>query len=322
VSILQEIGIIPAVFDPTNYDSLRHQQAAFCALLPRLMETSFLRIPHAGEWKATVSSTTGSSEILSKVVETLFKENRVFADNIDCKQIKDWLERYQLSHKRCRLSGVILDDLSERLTDNPPTSQISEIGFAKWWTEQPDIVLRGRDEHAMVDAFGELLRRASRFDFIDPHLDPSDRRYLRFCRLVRELNHNPNKPRIVFHTSLKVIFRAETAESAFSQISNAMIPAGKTADVYIWDYEDLPDKFHDRFLLTDLIGIQLGRGFESSPRVDNNAFIIPRATAQRVSEVFRNDVNSRFEPIFVLPIGVPNTRGDLGYRGSALGSSP
>jgi hypothetical protein len=168
------------------------------------------------------------------------------------------------------------------------------------------LVLKGEHKHAMLDAFGELLRRASRFDFIDGWLNPANDHYSAFCRLVKELNHNPNKPKIVFHTSLKAMPRRETAENAFSQISQAMIPAGKNADVYIWDPNDLPDKFHDRFLLTNLIDVGLGRGFESDRRFDNNAFIIPRATAQRVLESFRNDVNSSFTPEHVIPIGVSN----------------
>jgi hypothetical protein len=308
VSVLQEIGLVPAVFDPKSYDSLLHQQAACGALLPRLKETCFLRIPHANEWKATVSNVCGSSKILSEVFKTLFKENRVFEDGIDCSQLQDWPERYMVSHKRRRLSGVIVEDLAGRMTDDPPISEISEISFAKWWTEQPDIVLSGEHKHAMLDAFGDLLRRASRFDFIDGWLNPASPYYSAFTRLVKELNHNPKNPRIVFHSSIKVMASRETAESAFAEIGRAMIRAGKTADVYIWDPQDLPDGFHDRFLLTDLTNIQLGHGFQSSPRVDNNAFIIPRATAQRILEVFRNDVNSRFTPEHVISIGVSNTQ--------------
>jgi hypothetical protein len=41
-----------------------------------------------------------------------------------------------------------------------------------------------------------------------------------------------------------------------------LIPAGKAADVYIWDPGDIPDGFHERFLLTNLIGIRLDQGFQ------------------------------------------------------------
>jgi hypothetical protein len=47
------------------------------------------------------------------VLKTLFKENRVFPDYVDYKQVQDWLETYQLSHKRLRLSGIIVEDLEK-----------------------------------------------------------------------------------------------------------------------------------------------------------------------------------------------------------------
>jgi hypothetical protein len=305
VSILQEIGLVPGVFDQANFDSLLHQQAAFSSFLPRLMEACFLRIPRADEWKIQALRMCSSSKVLSEILKTLFKENRVFPDRVDYKHVEDWLETYQLSHKRLRLSGVIVEDLEERILDDLPTSQISQVGLAKWWIEHPiDVVLRGKDKHAMVGAFGELLRRASRLDFIDPYLNPSASGYSGFCDLIRELNHNPNKPKIVFHTSFKSELRTlESAQRAFEEISHVLIPSGKAADVYIWDPGDIPDGFHARFLLTNLVGIRFDRGFQSHSWIDSDAFIIPRGTAQRVSENFRNDVNSRFQPEHVISIG-------------------
>jgi hypothetical protein len=63
--------------------------------------------------------------------------------------------------------------------------------------------------------------------------------------------------------------------------------------VFIWDHRDLPDEFHDRYLLTELGSCGIGKGFDVKKGVKNRFYRLDRETNHRLESLFRADENSK-----------------------------
>ncbi len=111
-----------------------------------------------------------------------------------------------------------------------------------------------------------ILRHANLLMFIDPHLDPSRAGYDEFIRLLLSAIRPGNcAPRIqihrvsyVGHGPARRLLNQKEWQEAFESLQPPLVSTGLSADVFIWD------DFHDRYLLTNLIGILMGNGFDVS----------------------------------------------------------
>jgi hypothetical protein len=77
VSLFEEIGLHPEIFDSGHYQNLMHQQIALSGLLPRLRTTTLVRAVEETKWKTEVSNRCRSSLLAQKVLQTLMKESRI-----------------------------------------------------------------------------------------------------------------------------------------------------------------------------------------------------------------------------------------------------
>jgi len=102
--------------------------------------------------------------------------------------------------------------------------------------------------------------------FIDPHIDPTRPSYCEFIRLFQAIEKRDIQPLIEIHRRCceesgpykKNVPQEEWERRFGGQFKQDLNAAGLTAEVFIWD--DL----HNRYLITDLIGINLPYGFDIS----------------------------------------------------------
>jgi hypothetical protein len=130
--------------------------------------------------------------------------------------------------------------------------------------------------------------------FIDPHLDPSRARYGSFIEILRALQRPRIQPKIEVHRVCyegsgpsRTIFTGAgraTLEQRFRDAWTAPLgAAGLTVTVFVW-----PD-FHDRYLITDLVGINLNNGFDTGSRTDE------KTTWNRLGRKAADDVQREFD---------------------------
>ncbi len=137
-----------------------------------------------------------------------------------------------------------------------------------------------------------ILAPANSLMFIDPHLDPSVQRYASVIDILLAARRPTVQPMIEVHRvcyegagrDRRIIDAAEWKSRFIGAWSTPLRAAHLAVEVFIW-----PD-FHDRFLVTDLVGLSMSNGFDASNA--RGATI----TVTRLSRKDRDDVQKEFDP--------------------------
>jgi hypothetical protein len=102
--------------------------------------------------------------------------------------------------------------------------------------------------------------------FIDPHLNPSQHRYREFSQLLLSTAGRIHSPLIEIHRVCyigsgpsRTILSEDEWKSVFQGAwASELRSAGFSLEVFIWD------DFHDRYLISNLIGISVPYGFDTT----------------------------------------------------------
>jgi hypothetical protein len=140
--------------------------------------------------------------------------------------------------------------------------------------------------------------------FVDPHLDPSKYHYREFHQLLMVVAGRIPAPVIEIHrvgyinSDDKRPQEISYWRDCFRPLHEKLSAAGIGARVYFWD------DTHDRYLITDIVGVQMSNGFDTTTDPNN------RTTWSRLSRGARDDVQREFDPAarrhvlhYTLPIG-------------------
>lgn len=131
--------------------------------------------------------------------------------------------------------------------------------------------------------------------FIDPHIDPTRHHYSGFIQILQAMKRPAVQPLIEVHRVCyegsgpgRLMFvgarRAELEKRFRDSWTKDLTAAGLSVKVFVW-----PD-LHDRYLLTDLIGIEMNNGFDSS--TDKNE----KTTWGRMGRAEADDVQREHDP--------------------------
>jgi hypothetical protein len=133
--------------------------------------------------------------------------------------------------------------------------------------------------------------------FIDPNLDPDRPNYREFDKLLAPFALRPVKPLIEIHRSIcdgdgpSREFHSEAEwKQKFTNLSQQLRQQSLTAEVFGWD------DFHDRYLITDVIGIQVPAGFDVSRNVNE----LPTSWA-RLGRDGKEEFQRKFDPAMRSP---------------------
>ena len=146
-------------------------------------------------------------------------------------------------------------------------------------------------------ALGSVLRHANSLIFIDPFIDPTDRhQYGDLMKLLATLQSRSVKPLIEIHRAAwydsgndKRPRVNEVVAALKPAIEEVAKTAGLSVDVFLWD------DIHDRYLITDLVGINLPYGFGTTKAPN------AQTTWTRLGRANRDSVQREFDPAHRLP---------------------
>ncbi len=273
--MLAEYAIVPDVFDPKCYS-----QSGFCHVYlqnikPFLLEEALVRDLRGGEWRSFIKNEMQRWDPRAKeLIKKLDRQNRLRLSKPAPTMTKtprnylDWLNEARISHEREQLTGIIISSQTEKELEKRETiaSSIEKLSNAQWWQHpNPSRKLR-RNTDDYLKHLRLILSHANSIMFIDPHLDPSKKHYKEFVQLLRATHRSDISPQIEIHR--KCFFwrqgkRIEPSNDEWEKIfhnglQEDLSRAGLVVDVFIWS------DIHDRYLITDLIGISLPNGFDVS----------------------------------------------------------
>ncbi|MYB56326.1 MAG: hypothetical protein F4X51_08050 [Gemmatimonadetes bacterium] len=301
MALFSEYAVTPDVFNESCYDS-----PALCDTYLRQLQQVFfteglVRDLRNGEWQAFFSTHARPWHARIKhILKNLTVKGRLVpgdpALNHTPQTDREWCNEALASHQTTPLNGIIVSDAIERTyRKNQLVESVSRLSQSTcaWWDPTNSSLRLNRTIQDYKDALKLILRHAKSIMFIDPYIDPSQRNYADFIQLIEAIDNRPSqspRPLVEIHRkSLRVsgknasLWDQQDMENTFrNEFGPVLSQSNLKAEVFIWD------DFHDRYLISNLGGILVPYGFDTSSKPDD------LTTWSRLGRSDRDDVQREF----------------------------
>lgn len=276
--LLADYAITPDVFDTTSYTSEEDCGERLSEIRRVLMNEGLVRNLRAGEWGALFAGGGRPWHRRAKeIMKKLAKQGRL----IDFPSIRpdspgndqEWCAEALAGHQREPITGGVIATgvVKDAYPEEPLVERICRLSRAPWWAQRSPSVWLDRKLVSYQQHLRPILKCANSLQFIDPHLDPTRRGYREFANLLVGAGGRRSPPRIEIHRVCYVgsgdnrrILDYESLERDFrNALAEPLQAAGLSVEVSVWD------DFHDRYLLSNLIGISLPNGFDTTGKPDD-----------------------------------------------------
>ncbi len=198
---------------------------------------------------------------------------------------RPWLEQAieEDARERGREFDFILSDGVERTPKVLDGRKVDEDD-ANWAAPTDKIIARTPAEMAKV--VRPLLRIAKRIRFVDPYFDgslPKRAPMLEFVRAAVAGNRHGSAPRIEIHSALQQRPRGLGDPPRAAPSLHAMqqdLQRGVEVHYSQWWQRPCGEQFHNRYVLTDVGGIDFGAGLDAHPGATDTVGRLSRAVSQ------------------------------------------
>lgn len=301
MALFSEYAVTPDVFNESCYDSPALCDAYFKQLLEVFFSEGLVRNLRNGEWQAFFSPHARPwHSRIKHILKNLTDAGRLVpsdsALNHTPQTDREWCNEALASHQTTPLNGIIVSDAIERTyRKNQLVESVSRLSQSTcaWWDPTNSSLRLNRTIQDYKDALKLILRHAKSIMFIDPYIDPSQRNYADFIQLLEAIDNRPSqspRPLVEIHRkSLRVsgknapLWDQQDMENTFrNEFGPVLSQSNLKAEVFIWD------DFHDRYLISNLGGILVPYGFDTSSKPDD------LTTWSRLGRSDRDDVQREF----------------------------
>ena len=295
--LLSEYALTPDVFDSTSYSSDEVGSIQLQYLKEVLLNEGLVRDLRDGAWRSLFANNVRpwhrrGKELLKKLITQ--RRLRRFPAVLTSEPCTDheWCEEALASHERTPLIGIVTTRNVADNYDSPAIASIDRLSSAPWWARRSPSVRLTRTVEEYRDNLRLILQCANSIMFIDPHLDPSRRRYRNFISLLNVMDSRSPAPLIEIHRvcyygsgpNRELIEPLEWQKRFHDSWADALRHTNLSVEVFIWD------DFHDRYLISDLVGISVPNGFDTTSNPNSIT------TWTRLGRKDRDDVQREFDP--------------------------
>ena len=199
----------------------------------------------------------------------VFKQGRMsdclaFSENVPSTAL-DWCQEALESHSDNPMHGIITDQPTADLYHSEKLiASATQLPEKTWWLGGKNSVELKRTTDAYLDALRPTLRHSNLIMFIDPYLDPTSRNYADVGALLQACGPRKPSPMIQIH---RVCYEGSGKDRKFptvrewkqrfdSVLGQVIRQSEINVEVFLWD------DFHDRYLISNLIGILMPNGFD------------------------------------------------------------
>jgi hypothetical protein len=275
--MLDEYVLVPDIFDGAAYSNPVLIDHLLPHLREPLLQEALVRDLADGGWSQYCNANAGNLHLLCKeFLKKLAHGNRLRkspqAGATMPTSAMDWCAEGISSSAVHALKGIVAAHATKgdaAFKANQQVASIERLTATTWWQSRSATMNLDRKTPAYLKALERVLTQANSLMFIDPYLDPSNPSYGEFHRLLTPLSQRNPRPKIELHRSFnKGVIQAITPtlafwQNAFTGMSQQLVQRGLQAEVFIWS------EFHDRHLITDVIGISAAAGFDVTNRPDD-----------------------------------------------------
>lgn len=296
--LLSEYALTPDIFYPTSYSSDEVGRICLQSLKEVLLNEGLVRDLRNGAWHSVFDNNTRSLHLRGKeLLKKLISQHRLcpFQEVLDNEPITDreWCQEALASNQINPITGVITTkNVAANFRKEREVASIDRLSSAPWWHSRSSSVRLEKTTEAYKENLQLILRCANSIMFIDPHLDPTRKNYGQFVSLLEVMCDREPAPLIEIHRVCyygsgprrDIIKPPEWKKRFYDAWDSNLRNAGLSVKVFIWD------NFHDRYLISDLVGICLANGFDTTK--ENS-----KTTWTRLGRDDRDDVQREFNPV-------------------------
>jgi hypothetical protein len=191
----------------------------------------------------------------------LLVERRIFREGFTYDGTISWLENAETENYRCPFQAILSSENPRKHKSvlSPLYIKNSDL----WKTEEQDYCQRIAENMAQLVL--PILSNCSRLYLIDPHFGPENPRHRRpieaFLKCMVNNRFGKSLPdSIEIHTSDKAAF--EFFKNTCQEKLQALIPSGFRVKLKRWIVRPGGEKFHQRFILSDIGGVEVDPGLD------------------------------------------------------------
>jgi hypothetical protein len=296
MALLAEYALTPDVFDTTSYASEEVCGIHLQNLKEVLLHEGLVRDLRQGDWGRLFLSNDRSwhqrgKELLKKLVSqkrlVAFPPKGAIVPATDVEWCGEAIATHQAPHE---LAGIIVSEaLVGQYRANPLVASVGRLASAAWWSGRSPSLRLARTLAAYRSGLDLVLRHANSIMLIDPYFDPTKTHRDALTLLAGACQRAP-RPLIEVH---RVAWygsgqdkrpQSTVVEAALRPaLAIAATQSGLSFEVFLWD------DFHDRYLISDIVGISVPHGFDTT-RAANAV-----TTWTRLGRGDRDDVQREFD---------------------------
>ena len=301
MALFSEYAVTPDVFNESCYESPILCDNYFRQLHEVFLSEGIVRNLRNGEWqKFFLSPSPWHSRVKHLLVE-LEKEGRLMPSDpsLDYRpqNDRDWCDEALASHENLPLHGIIVSEAIRGIYQKKKQKQLVEsvnrLSFpnCRWWSpgDRSNSIRLKRNINEYKKALTLILRHANSIMFIDPYIDPTLSHYASFIQLLKAVGERSPKPSVEIHCKIRrgsgqraPAWNKEKMKTIFRENLEPVLEIFKKIEILVWD------DFHDRYLISNLGGILMSNGFDTS--TDSS-----RTTWARLGRNVRDDVQREFD---------------------------
>ena len=279
MALFSEYAVTPGVFNLGCYKSRDLGKTHIGQLQQVFFTEGLVRDLRNGEWQEFLLG-NACDKWVKDILKNLKLNGRLVPSNSELSHTpqadREWCKEALKSHCSTSVNGIIVSDAIERTyRKNPLVSSVNKLLFpnVKWWSPSDSSLRLNRTIQDYKDALTLILRHANSIMFIDPYIYPAQSNYADFIQLLESAGDRPPQspqPTIEIHSKIRKI-RKKNGELANKKENRRIIKnifrnkfdpvlsqSNLKAEVFIWD------DFHDRYLISNLGGILVPYGFDTS----------------------------------------------------------
>ncbi|MGO9146447.1 MAG: hypothetical protein ACLQDF_08760 [Desulfomonilia bacterium] len=298
MSLLAEYALIHDIFDSTSYSCEEVGRVHLQNLKEVLLHEALVRNLCDGLWLEVFKDDhrpwhLRGKELLKKIItqgrlrcSTPYLSSHPSSDH-------EWCKEALGSHNKMPLNGIITTStVADLFPDEQIVGSIDKLSSAPWWTARSPSIRLVRSLGEYQKNLNIILQCANSIMFIDPHLDLNKSKYQDFIALLTSMAGRTPKPLIEIHRvcytgsgrQRQIITESDWQTRFHGVLSGPLNAAGMSVKVFIWD------DFHDRYLISNLVGISVPNGFDTS--TSRGAM----TTWTRLGRIDRDDIQREFDP--------------------------
>lgn len=195
-----------------------------------------------------------------------------------------WAERARAGHAREPFAGIITVEEMSAVAGCTCLDRLFDSNSV--WRSPPSRTI-ARTNREVIGAARHLLRESSEIVLIDGFLDPSDHIHqATIGEMFDAMSPDAPSKRIRLHTCKAADLRRDIFE--YNVRRNLAVRTGETFDCVVWHAAKSTERFHDRFLISNLGGLGIQGGLDSANQSQHTS-------AYRLGNEDREFWLSRFE---------------------------